>query len=178
MNKIISFSPITSNTAKVLILGSIPGQISLEKHQYYGHPRNSFWYIMEQLFGIDSTLDYDKRVILLQKTGISVWDVLQTCVRQGSLDSAIQESTIIANDFQSFYANHPNIKSVFFNGAKAEQVYKKQVMPSLSQTFKNLEYFRLPSTSPALASLNRDEKLLKWQIVKEKMMNNDECFQS
>ncbi|EDN65419.1 conserved hypothetical protein [Beggiatoa sp. PS] len=124
---------------------------------------------MERLFGIDSSLDYDERVILLQKKGISVWDVLQTCIRQGSLDSAIQESTMIANDFQSFYSNHSNIKSVFFNGAKAEMVYKKHVIPSLSEKWLKLEYFRLPSTSPALASLNREEKLLKWQIIKEKV---------
>jgi hypoxanthine-DNA glycosylase len=169
MNRIISFAPIVSHNAKVLILGSIPGKISLETNQYYAHPRNSFWFIIGSLFDIEQNYNYTKRVNLLQQKGVAVWDVLKTCVREGSLDSAIQESTILANDFQSFYSNYPTIKYVFFNGSKAQMVYQKQVQASLSKQFMDLEYFRLPSTSPALASLNQEEKLLKWHIVKEKV---------
>ena len=147
----------------------MPGRISLEKNQYYAHPQNSFWFIIGGLFGIDPNAKYEHRVHLLGKKAVSVWDVLKTCIRKGSKDSAIRESTVIVNDFESFYSRHPDIKYVFFNGSKAEQAYKKHVMPYLHKKFFGLEAFRLPSTSPAFASMSRAEKLSVWHIVKEKI---------
>ena len=168
MIHIISFPPIVCTDAEILILGSIPGKRSLEKNQYYAHPYNCFWPIMGKLFGAGPELEYEKRTKILSSCGIALWDVLKTCSREGSLDSAIKESSIVPNDFDRFFKKYVNIKAVFFNGLKSEQVYKKYVLPDLAQTVTHIKYTRLPSTSPANAIKSRNEKLKMWQVIKER----------
>jgi len=92
-----------------------------------------------------------------------LWDVLASCRRQGSLDAAIDGASMVANDFAAFYRKHPRIVQVFFNGAKAEAVYRKHVLPGLAPGIGPKRYLRLPSTSPANASLPRSRKLRTWQ---------------
>jgi TDG/mug DNA glycosylase family protein len=166
MEMIYSFEPIAGAEAKVLILGSMPGDLSLKLAQYYAHPRNSFWMIMGSLFGASPALPYKKRSQVLLSKSVALWDVLKACKRKGSLDANIDNSSIIVNDFASFYAEHPKIKFVFFNGTKAESVYKKYVFSTIVSRFPTIQYMRLPSTSPANASLSKEEKLAKWQVVK------------
>ncbi len=120
------FPPIAKPDATILILGSMPGQKSLDEHQYYAHPRNSFWPIMYQLFNIIDDLNYKQRKQLLIDKKIALWDVLKSCYREGSLDSDIDQTTIVANDFNSFFEKYSKIKVVFFNGAKAEQLFRKE----------------------------------------------------
>jgi len=103
---------------------------------------------------------------MLMANRVALWDVLKACKRKGSLDSSIINDTIIANNFEVFYAEHPQIKFVFFNGAKAEQAYKKHISETVLQ-HNSLTYYRLPSTSPAMASLTKDEKLTQWKIIRE-----------
>lgn len=160
------FPPIADDRAVVLILGSMPSEASLRKQEYYGHPRNAFWKIMGELFVFDQTADYAQRAAALKMNHVAVWDVLQACERQGSLDSAIIDSSISENNFADFFQRHSNIRHVFFNGAKAEKEYLKRVMPMLSESQKGIEYHKLPSTSPAMASLSYDEKLREWSKVK------------
>lgn len=162
MTDSIGFPPIAKPNATILVLGSMPGQKSLEENQYYAHPRNSFWPIICELFNSDKNLSYEQRKQLLYDNKIALWDVLKSCYREGSLDSDIDPSTIEANDFKSFFMKHPKIKNVFFNGAKAEQLFKKEVLNSLN----NLKYYKLPSTSPAHAAVTKDQKLLEWKIIK------------
>lgn len=169
MSTIYSFSAICKKDARVLILGSMPGEESLRKNQYYAHPRNSFWFIVGNLFGFDPALDYKKRAGLLTGNGIALWDVLQACDRKGSLDSAIEGSSVVANNFADFYTGHPAVESIFFNGARAEQEYMKHVYPRIADSFSNLQYKRLPSTSPAHAAMSRADKLLYWQAVKDSL---------
>lgn len=164
MTKSTGFPPVSRSDAKILILGSMPGQKSLKDNQYYAHPRNSFWPIISELLGTDMSLNYRDRKGLLLKNKIALWDVLKNCYREGSLDSDIDHSSIEANDFKNFFSNHTNIKAVFFNGTKAEQLFKKTVLKSLDQ--KELDYYRLPSTSPAHATMNYEQKLLKWKVIK------------
>lgn len=147
----------------------MPSVTSLSKTQYYAHPQNSFWYIIESLFSAETNLNYQQRVKLLQDKNIAVWDVLKNCVRPGSLDSAIEKYSMITNDFNAFFSALPTIKYVFFNGAKSETEYSKQVLPNLSHNFKQLESHRLPSTSPAMATLKPNEKLEYWSIIKRKL---------
>ncbi len=149
----------------------MPSIASLSKTQYYAHPQNSFWFIIESLFSSDSNLNYQSRIELLQKNNIALWDVLKNCERQGSLDSAIKKNTMIANDFNAFYSAFPTIKHVFFNGAKSETEYRKQVLPSLSQQFSQIKSHRLPSTSPAMATLKPKEKLEHWLLIKKSLAN-------
>ena len=130
MSNIRGFPPISRPDARILILGSMPSRESLAQRQYYAHPRNSFWPIVSSLFELTAG-NYRNNADQLARSGVAVWDVLKTCFRTGSLDSDIDDSTIVTNDFQQFFANHPEISRVFFNGAKAESVYMKHVLPGL-----------------------------------------------
>ena len=160
------FPPIAAPDARILILGSMPGKRSLEKYQYYAHPRNNFWPIILELFNSDKKLSYEQRKKFLHKNKIALWDVLKSCYREGSLDSDIDPLTIEANDFKSFFMKHPKIKNVFFNGAKAEQIFKKEISKNLID-IENLTFHKLPSTSPAHAAMSREKKLSEWKIIKE-----------
>lgn len=158
------FPPISRPDATTLILGSMPGIESLAQQRYYAHPRNGFWPIVRDLFNLAGG-SYEQTTRQLARHGIAVWDVLKSCVRSGSLDSGIDGSTIVANDFQKFYHEHPQIRRVFFNGAKAESIYLKHVLPCLEGASANLELKRLPSTSPAHASLGLEQKKEAWRIL-------------
>ena len=166
MSHVHSFPPIADAQARVLILGSMPGKLSLQAQQYYAHPRNAFWHILGELFGARADLPYPARMQVLKSNGIALWDVLASCTREGSLDSDIDDASIIANDFASFHRAHQDIAHVFFNGAKAEACYRKHVLTSLGSRATPLQYQRLPSTSPAHAALSWAQKLKAWEIVK------------
>jgi hypoxanthine-DNA glycosylase len=163
MTLIHSFPPIADASARILILGSMPGEESLRAQQYYAHPRNAFWRLMGDLFDAGPELPYGKRTQQLKKAGVALWDVLASCMRKGSLDSAIAADSIIANDFQAFFASHRNITRVFFNGTKAEHSFRKHVLPTL--TAQPLQFTRLPSTSPAHAARSHAQKRTEWQII-------------
>ena len=158
-----SFPPIAKPSAEILILGSMPGLESLRQQQYYAHPRNAFWSIMQSLFAIEKSWPYQQRCELLTQQRVAVWDVLKACDRPGSLDSNIAPDTIEANDFNAFFQAHPKIRAVFFNGAKAEQIYMKYVQASLEKPWQNITTSRLPSTSPANAALSLEKKQTIWR---------------
>jgi hypoxanthine-DNA glycosylase len=162
----MGFAPIEQADAVILILGSIPGQQSLAQQQYYAHPRNAFWPIMAEITGISMEMPYADRVRILPQQGIAVWDVLQSCFRPGSLDSSIDEASIVANDFQQFFAAHPALRLIVFNGGKAYQAYRKHVLPGLSACYQQIERLQLPSTSPANARLNLLEKRDAWLKIR------------
>lgn len=165
MSRVYSFPPLAKADAKILILGSMPGVASLDAYEYYAHPRNAFWKIIESIFNIDHTLDYSVRCDQLTEQGIAVWDVLQSCQRQGSLDSNIEKDSMQANDFMSFFTAHKNINSVLFNGGMAEQSFNRYVKKELADELQPLSFHRLPSTSPAHAALTVEEKISEWNSV-------------
>ena len=144
----------------------MPGAASLAAGQYYAHPRNHFWPIMRRLLGAGPELPYAKRVRRLKSSGIALWDVLESCVRPGSLDADIEEGSIAVNDFAGFFDAHPRIGAVFFNGAKAESAYRRHVLKGLPAAAGALPALRLPSTSPAHAALSFDRKLSVWQVLR------------
>ncbi len=167
--RVRSFAPVASADARVLILGSMPGVASLNAAQYYAHPQNRFWSIMGCLLGFDPLeTPYAQRTRYLTDAGLALWDVLQSCERPGSLDSAIRRETQVVNDFPGFLVGHPHIRTVFFNGAHAEQTFRRYVGPLLRDA-SALTYIRLPSTSPAHASLSFDDKLACWRQVIERV---------
>lgn len=164
------FAAIANPAARVLILGSMPGAISLQEQRYYAHPRNSFWFIIEQLFSEQPLVDYVHKKQLLLENNIALWDVLKHCVRSGSLDNAIVSETVAANDFEVFFQQHRHIRTVFFNGARAEKEYNKHVFPLSGIRALDLAYRRLPSTSPAHAAMSREQKLQVWRVVKDTLL--------
>jgi TDG/mug DNA glycosylase family protein len=154
--------PVVDAGTRVLVLGSMPGEASLELQRYYAHPRNTFWRIMSDLIGSDTDADYADRLHGLLSAGIGLWDVLHICDRPGSLDSAIARDSMEVNDFEALFRAHPGITRVFFNGAKAEQVFRRLVTPELSVA---VVCTRLPSTSPAHVALPYSAKLASWRAV-------------
>ena len=158
------FPPVSRADARLLILGSMPSRESLTRRQYYAHPRNAFWPILTSLLGIEAT-EYAERCDDLKASGVALWDVLQACFRDGSLDSAIDDSTIVINDFTAFFEAHRGIRHVYFNGAKAESVYRRHVLPALAKEAAALPLRRLPSTSPAHAGMSLERKRSAWRVI-------------
>ncbi|MAO60863.1 MAG: DNA-deoxyinosine glycosylase [Alcanivorax sp.] len=165
MSYIHSFPPVSEPGADRLILGSMPGKASLAANQYYAHPRNLFWPIIETLFGIPADLAYEARCRQLAEQGVALWDVLRTCTRSSSLDSDILEASIVPQDFEGFLHAHPRIGVIFFNGAKAESVWRRHVRPALPDDFAAIPTVRLPSTSPANAAIPVSAKQNAWRAI-------------
>lgn len=161
------FSPVVGGNARILVLGSMPGLKSLEHQQYYAHPRNAFWLVLAEIFGFDPFLSYANRLARLTAHELALWDVLAQCRRPGSLDSAIEKDSIVCNDFSTFLGKYPGLERICFNGAAAEQLFRRHVLPTLSvQALPEL--LRLPSTSPANASMTFAEKLRLWREALQK----------
>lgn len=156
-----SFPKIGSEKPSTLILGTMPSVKSLEADFYYAHPRNAFWPIIQRYCG-KKLISQQEKIEALANNQIAVWDVLSTCERQGSLDSAIKQP--IANNFSDFFLQYPNIRFVLFNGQAAaklfnKEVVQKQVIP------QHLTFYTLTSTSPANAQFSLEDKWLLWREV-------------
>jgi hypoxanthine-DNA glycosylase len=151
------FAPIVGDRTRILILGNMPSVMSLGAQQYYANPRNAFWRITGEIFGFDAGAPYDDRTAGLTVHGVAVWDVLKSCRRVGSLDSAVEPDSMVANDFHEFFAEHVDIEAVLFNGAAAERNFNRLV-----RVAPDYQYRRLPSTSPA-QTMRYVDKLAAWQ---------------
>lgn len=163
MPLVCSFPPISRRDARVLILGTMPSPASLAARQFYGHRQNAFWRIMGELFDAGLDLPYAERTRRLKAQRVAVWDVLQQCEREGSLDSNILSASEVPNDFAGFFARHRQIRAIFFNGSKAESSFTKLVLPRMAERLEGLPRQRLPSTSPANATFSFDSKLASWR---------------
>jgi hypoxanthine-DNA glycosylase len=156
------FPPIARRDARILVLGSMPSVASLAAGEYYAHPQNCFWPIVGEIFGFDARAPYARRKAALMKAGIALWDVVRSCEREGSLDSAIAGDSIVANDFASFLASHRAIARVCFNGRKAEAAWRRHVLRQWPDA-PAPDYRLLPSTSPAHAGMGYRSKLRSWR---------------
>lgn len=154
----ISFGPISNSDTSVLILGTMPGDRSLELGEYYGHPRNRFWKIISTITGNDLPLSYNDKIALLLKCKIGVWDVAHKANRKGSLDSAIEEEE--PNDLDDFIYRHKNLKVVGFNGTKSQALFDKYF-----DRKNHLKYLSLPSTSPANTGIDFDSICKLWRQI-------------
>ena len=152
------FKPLLGCEPRVLILGTMPSVQSLKTQQYYGHPRNAFWWIMS-----DFSLTYSERVEQVLKNKIAVWDVIASCHRPGSLDSNIDQSTVTVNCLPKVFEKYPSLKLVVFNGQAAEKLFAKFINEHDWQGDKLV----LPSTSPANAALSRERKLTQWAQIQD-----------
>ena len=164
------FPPIAGPGARVLVLGTLPSQASLAAGQYYAHPQNAFWRIMAEITGVSG--DYAQRRDALVAAGIAVWDVLESSIRPGSMDADIDTASAVPNDFATFFADHEHLQLVCFNGHKAEQLFMRFVHPGPGR--KELRAVRLPSTSPAFASMSFEQKLSAWRGIIEPALGEGE----
>ncbi len=163
--RVVSFPPLERADARVLILGTMPGGASLREGRYYAHPRNAFWPILADLLGFDAEAPYGLRASALLDARIALWDVLASCVRRGSLDAAIVRPSMRINEFGAFFASHPRLRRVFFNGATAETLFRRHVRPGLPP-LPRVTFLRLPSTSPAHAGMTRARKRRAWRAIR------------
>jgi len=159
-----SFDPIESPQSRILILGTMPGTASLAMGQYYAHGRNHFWPVISTLLEFPQGADYKAGCELFVQSGAALWDVLHSCLRDGSLDSNIEAEQ--PNDIGEFIREHKYLKAVFFNGANAEKFFRKYITPQLPDV-EGIHFERLPSTSPANASMSFEQKLEIWRRILE-----------
>lgn len=156
--RIFSFPPISDPESEVLVLGTMPGEMSLRLGQYYGHKRNHFWRIMFELYQVDFSTDYELRRQLLLKNRIALWDILKACAREGSADNAIAGEEV--NDFTAFFSNHRKIRLVAFNGKNASAFFDQHFGERVK-----VPRITLPSTSPANGWIKYPEKVEQWRVI-------------
>lgn len=160
--RVTSFPPIVADDARILILGSMPGVASLDAQQYYAHPRNQFWPLLEDLCGTVGTLAYDARVQLLRTRHLALWDVLHSCIRPGSLDTAIEHATAEPNDLMGLLRT-TRVVRICCNGGTAHSTLLRFFGPTLQHELPHIEVHKLPSTSPANASWSYARKRTAWR---------------
>ncbi len=158
--RLVGLPPIVSSNTRLLILGSFPGAASLARQQYYAHPQNHFWRILQAIWPVDPrdiSLDcYENKSNWLLGLGLGVWDVYAACERQGSLDAAIRNAE--ANDFASLARRCPQLKAIGHNGGESFKHARHTAA-------MGLPVYRLPSTSPANASWSFERKVVAWREV-------------
>ncbi len=150
------FTPIVSTKPKIMILGSAPSVKSLLVNEYYGNKRNSFWYILSEIYNHNEFNDYQEKTKFIIDNNIILWDVINTCSREGSLDSKIKDVDV--NDIVNIIEKNNSLRVVFFNGKKSFDLYKKHInfFPD------NIDFINLPSSSPAY-TLSYNKKLEIWR---------------
>jgi double-stranded uracil-DNA glycosylase len=155
-----SFPPIADARARVLVLGTLPGEESLRRCQYYAHPRNLFWPIVFALFDAAPAADYAERLAFVIAQRIALWDVCALAERDASADSTIRRER--PNAIDRLLDTHPLIRAVAFNGSGAQRLYDRHFVRR-----PGLEYLALPSTSPAHARIDFAGKLERWTALRE-----------
>lgn len=154
--------PVAGSNPLLLILGSFPSEVSIREGQYYANRRNSFWRIMEELFGIDSELSYEERTAALTATGIALWDVISSCSRDKSADASIRDAR--PNDIPGFLWQNPTIRCIVLNGSSGAGLWFKRSFPVIKED-PAIEVIALPSTSPANAAYTFERKVAAWKRI-------------
>ena len=150
--------PAGSADARLLILGSLPGEASLAAQRYYAHPTNQFWRLLGAAIGEDlAGLDYDQRLERLAARDIALWDVVAEARRPGSLDGAIRAAS--PNALADYIATHPRLQAVAFNGKTAAAIGRQALGGRTALTFIDL-----PSSSAALTRPIA-EKAAAWEAI-------------
>lgn len=151
------FDPVWDCESKILILGSFPSVKSREQMFFYGHPRNRFWKVVSTLLKAEEPVTVDEKRAVLLNNHIALWDVIASCDIYGSSDSSIKNA--VPNDI-GFIIKNSKIERIFTNGATADKLYKKYILPATG-----IEAMRLPSTSTANAAKSVDELVKEWAIT-------------
>jgi TDG/mug DNA glycosylase family protein len=165
-NQLQGLPPVIDTSCSILVLGSMPGGLSLSKQEYYGNPRNHFWRLIYAIYGNGTvpTEQYEERLNFALAKGVALWDVLASCERAGSLDSNIRNPVV--NNFGMLLNNFPGLERIYFNGQTAEKLYRRLVLPHLIRQGigGEIRYRTLPSSSPARATV-LEAKLESWRVL-------------
>jgi len=153
--------PVVGDAPRTLILGSYPSVLSLKKGEYYGNPQNHFWRIIENLFSIKRDLPYEERTRQLKEHDIALWDVVRSCLRQGSADDRIRDP--VFNDIPLFLETYPAVRLIVLNGQSAGQYFKE--LSESARLRPDIRTVILPSTSPANTRYPVAEKVRLWRII-------------
>ncbi len=152
------FPAVATDTSKILILGTYPSPLSFQSGFFYGHPRNRFWPMLAQLLGEPAPTSIEEKKALLKGHDIAIWDVLDSCDIKGAADASIRNPVV--NEIAPMVEGS-QIQAVFFNGAKAEELFKRYCFPL------PVPCFRMPSTSPANAAWNMERLKSEWRKILE-----------
>ncbi|CAG2157204.1 Uracil DNA glycosylase superfamily protein [compost metagenome] len=154
------FPPVVDSRTRILVLGSLPGEVSLAQSQYYAHKQNRFWHLMGDVLGVDLVgLDYPGRLQALLGHGVGLWDVVAEARRDGSLDSNIRDHA--GNDLIGLIGTLPGLRAIAFNGGTAAKIGGK----ALGEHGDRHAILRLPSSSPAY-TLAYAEKRVAWLALR------------
>jgi hypoxanthine-DNA glycosylase len=153
-----SFAPLADDRSSVLILGTMPGPMALEKKEYYGYTHNQFWRVLPDILGERPPVDYVAKLELLKRNRVALWDVIRSCRREGALDAAIE--CVTPNALPALLKKFPGIHTVFLNGKTSEALYRRHFGKKIL-----LPAYCLPSTSPAHASMSYEQKREKWALL-------------
>jgi methylated-DNA-[protein]-cysteine S-methyltransferase len=160
-----SFAPVIDPDTRILILGTMPSIISLQKGEYYANPRNNFWRIVFAVFdrpqGLEQSPGYAEKIGFLRQNRIGLWDVLRECEREGSGDSEINGG--VSNDLLELTSIYRNVRCICFNGQKARKLFFRS---NDERSFTDVNFISLPSTSPANAGMPFNEKVEKWRAIR------------
>lgn len=153
------FAPVADESTRVLVIGSMPGERSLQQAQYYAHPRNVFWKAAYAAFGggEEPSARYEERLDLLLAHHVGLWDAAQSCERHASADSTIK--SVVLNDFAPLFARCPMLKMVLCNGTTAHTLFCRATNGILPQ---GVRVKAMVSTSPAAAAVSPVDKLALW----------------
>ncbi|MFM5895683.1 MAG: DNA-deoxyinosine glycosylase [Novosphingobium sp.] len=156
-----AFAPVVDADTRVLILGSLPGDISLAEGRYYANPRNRFWNLVGEVIETPELpgLEYQNRLEVLMLRGIGLWDAAASATREGSLDSAIRE--VEAAELEALVSTLPQLRAVAFNGKTSARIARPQLTESA------LVLVDLPSSSPAHAAMPFAEKRSIWLSLRQ-----------
>ena len=154
------FEPFIPVDAEVLILGSFPSIKSFEDNFYYAHLQNQFWRLLAAVYDEAIPKSIEEKKNFLQKHKIALWDMVQSCERENSLDSNLKN--IKVNDIEGFLDKHATIQKICFTGKTSQKIYDKN--------FSHLDIptYYLPSSSPAYRAMKFDEKVEVYRSVLSK----------
>ena len=155
--------PVVGNNPRILILGSLPGDESLRKQEYYGNPRNMFWDVMSGVLDEKSPTNYQDKLEYLKRHGIALWDVLHSAERDGSLDSNIRNEEF--NDIAGFISEHPSIEVIVTNGGKAEKSFRKYHRLNRQLSGKRIFYCTSTSAMSLCSGWNLERLIGQWQEI-------------
>ena len=156
---IYGFPPIVDEQCRVLVLGSMPSVVSLERQQYYGHKQNYFWPMLFSLLEEPYSDDYSKKKDLLLRHHIALWDVLASCEIRGADDSSIRNPK--ANDLRRIF-DAADITAVFATGKKAAALYDR-----FCRSTCGMDVICLPSTSPANCGCSYERLRMEYSRILE-----------